>query len=117
MVEQRSKVDLDLASTDFIRRAIAGTKTMLCDRSIKNMLEKAIYQNEDFNCIICLTLVFEPHHCQKCETTIFCLACINHLVKKECPTCGASPFVYQKFNKFELKCLGSIMLSCSDRSC
>ncbi len=41
---------------------------------------------ENFRCVICHSLVYEPEKCQTCEN-IYCKACIREWTKEKCPLC------------------------------
>lgn len=117
MVEKQSDESAILAK-EFVSKAIANLVKTPDHASIKNMIEKVSTYNQDFECIICLTLVYDPYQCQKCEATIFCRSCLDSLQQKEqCPSCRSKPFVYHKMNKFGLKCLGGIQVSCPGNQC
>lgn len=93
-----------------INKAILGSKT---DRkSIKAMIERVVNYNAEFECVLCLTLVYDPRNCSKCEASVFCLSCIEQLKTSECPSCRSSPFNYQVLNKLVFKCIGNMKVSC-----
>lgn len=48
--------------------------------------------NEDYNCPICLGLVYKPKTCVKCESLLFCAGCIDQMQDKKCPYCSGSEF-------------------------
>ena len=76
MVES-STTNLQRSANEFVMKAIADNKIIPNSRCIKSMIEKITEYNEDYECLICKTLVYEPHHCKKCEVTILCKICIE----------------------------------------
>ena len=46
---------------EVIKKRIATMNTKSNQQSIKIALEKVTDYNQDFECIICLTLVYDPH--------------------------------------------------------
>lgn len=71
--------------------------------------------NEDFICIICMSVVSNPVHCSKCQALI-CQPCVrswlSKAVKKTCPRGCGDIFREQPINRLIKNQLDAIMFQC-----
>lgn len=66
---------------------------------------------DNFICVICMCLVYQPMQCQGCQNKMICKACIDQGKIKQCPMC-------KKWNQFDqpqkilLKVLDDLEVQC-----
>lgn len=85
---------------------------------MKNLVNNAapVTETEEFNCPICLCLVYQPKTCAQCENHLFCQDCLDKLLVKECPFCKGEDFkdnhklLQSVLDKTEVRC--SAKLEC-----
>lgn len=69
-----------------------------------------VNNEDDYQCPICLGLVYKPKTCAKCQNFLFCSTCLDEMKKKECPYCKDDDFIdihtllRNMLNKAEVKC-------------
>lgn len=75
----RTKEDLNKEKTYFKRAIQSGLQ--ITDHEKKSLVNEATDVNgkipEDFRCVICFLLVYDPLMCRKCGNAVYCKLCIK----------------------------------------
>ena len=75
MVES-NKANLERIATELVQKAKQDNKMIPNAKSIKDMIRRIDEEHKDFQCLICLSLVYKPLCCTNCETAVFCGLCL-----------------------------------------
>jgi E3 ubiquitin-protein ligase NRDP1 len=70
---------------------------------------------KDFECPICLQIVFAPEQCQECEK-LFCQACINQWNSEKCPACKQEFVKMTKIPRMTTQTLQKLAFKCQECS-